>query len=449
MQVIIFRNRFYIFVAVICVLGIAFFSLSSYSSPASKYNNVIKITKQDINADSNVKSPGLNKKIDHKLDGINSKVQKHNQKAMAANGTKLARVSYDVHIFYYAWYGNPKNDQKYIHWNHEYIKHWDDTVAKQYSKYSGRHSPPGDIGANFYPALGPYSSWNKEVIRNHMKQIEVSGAGVLAVSWYPPGKADPEGKPSDTAILPIMLAADEFNLKVAFHIEPYKGRTASSVRNDIKYIIETYSQYPSFYKRRWKGQLLPLFYIYDSYHIDPKYWKEVLTREGKNTIRGTKLDSIVIALLVEETHTSYVTIGGFDGIYTYFAADGFTYGSRRASWSDLKKFSLQSSSIFIPSVGPGYIDTRVRPWNSQNSRNRLDGDYYNKGMDIATDLNPSIISITSFNEWHEGTQIEKAIQKEYEGFRYLDYSPRQPDYYLKLTRKWVLKFMKMKRMGSL
>ena len=30
----------------------------------------------------------------------------------------------NVHAFYYAWYGNPKYDKRYYHWNHEYLHHW-------------------------------------------------------------------------------------------------------------------------------------------------------------------------------------------------------------------------------------------------------------------------------------------------------------------------------------
>ena len=47
---------------------------------------------------------------------------------------------------------------------------------------------------------------------------------------------------------------------------------------------------------------------------------------------------------------------------------------------------------------------------------------------LATD--PTIVSVTSFNEWHEGTQIESAVKKQ----GYEDYG-NDPDFYLKLTRK--------------
>lgn len=39
--------------------------------------------------------------------------------------------------------------------------------------------------------------------------------------------------------------------------------------------------------------------------------------------------------------------------------------------------------IFIPSVGPGYDDRRIRPWNVENTRNREDGKYYQKMFEMA------------------------------------------------------------------
>ena len=50
----------------------------------------------------------------------------------------------------------------------------------------------------------------------------------------------------------------------------------------------------------------------------------------------------------------------------------------------------------------------------------------------ALNIGAEIVSITSFNEWHEGTQIEAAIQKD----GYEDYGT-DPDFYLKLTKEMV------------
>ena len=86
-------------------------------------------------------------------------------------------MNYNVHVFYYPWYGNPTVDGQYIHWNHEIVPHWRASVAEHYP--TGWHSAPDDIGAKFYPRLGPYSSRDPAVIDSHMKQIRSSGAGWL------------------------------------------------------------------------------------------------------------------------------------------------------------------------------------------------------------------------------------------------------------------------------
>ncbi|KAM9666269.1 glycoprotein endo-alpha-1,2-mannosidase isoform 2-T2 [Trichechus inunguis] len=96
----------------------------------------------------------------------------------------------------------------------------------------------------------------------------------------------------------------------------------------------------------------------------------------------------------------------------------------------------------IDNVGPGYIDTSIRPWNTHNTRNRVNGKYYETALSAALQTHPSLISVTSFNEWHEGTQIEKAVPKRTSSTVYLDYRPHKPGLYLELTRKWSEKYSK-------
>lgn len=356
-----------------------------------------------------------------------------------AEDVSLPEPNYNIHIFYYAWYGNPEYDGKYIHWNHQFLPHWNPDIAKQYKQ--GSHTPPDDIGSNFYPSLGPYSSKDPKVIDEHMREMRTAGVGVIVLSWYPPGKADNEGIPSDSLVPSLLNAAGKYRLKLTLHIEPYKGRDDQTLHDDVKYIIDTYSKHKAFYKYKTAdGRSLPMLYIYDSYHTQPNDWAQLMTPQGSHTVRNTPYDCLFLALMVEMNHRKYIDIGGFDGFYTYFATDKFTYGSTWRFWPQLKSIAEQTNSLFIPSVGPGYIDTGVRPWNNANTRLRDNGNYYRNSWKAALQTSPHIISITSFNEWHEGTQIEKAISKSSPGLLYKDYSPNGPDFYLKLTNEYAEKF---------
>uniref|UniRef100_A0A8C7NPX9 E2 ubiquitin-conjugating enzyme n=7 Tax=Clupeocephala TaxID=186625 RepID=A0A8C7NPX9_ONCMY len=145
-------------------------------------------------------------------------------------------IFYDVQIFYYLWYGTPQMDGKYIHWDHVLVPHWDPKIAPSHAK--GRHTPPEDIASSFFPELGPYSSRDPSVLESHMSQIEAAAAGVLVLSWYPPGIADNHGEPCEDLVPAVMDAAHRHSIKVAFHIQPYKGRTDLSMHDNIKYIID-------------------------------------------------------------------------------------------------------------------------------------------------------------------------------------------------------------------
>ena len=207
-----------------------------------------------------------------------------------------------VHVFYYPWYGNPEDDSVYLHWNHKYIPNWDKQDPKVYP--SGQHQPPDDIGANFYPFLGCYSSRNTATVAQHMKWIHQAGIGVLVISWYPPELSDKEGKPFDE-LFPLFLdSASIYNLKISFHIEPYEGRTPKTLRKDIEYILHKYGNHPALYKMSKfpSRKPLPVFYVYDSYLSAPSSWSSLLSLNGEESIRNSDIDGIFLGLVVELRH---------------------------------------------------------------------------------------------------------------------------------------------------
>lgn len=110
------------------------------------------------------------KTVHHSADNM----QAHDQSAKLKSGDNWT-LNYNVHMFYYPWYGNPETDGEYIHWNHRYLPHWRKEEVQKWPL--SIHVPPGDIGSNFYPALGPYSSADPAIVNKHMMQVRSSGAG--------------------------------------------------------------------------------------------------------------------------------------------------------------------------------------------------------------------------------------------------------------------------------
>ena len=99
--------------------------------------------------------------------------------------------------------------------------------------------------------------------------------------------------------------------------------------------------------------------------------------------------------------------------------------------------------LCAPSVGPGYVarradgDPRVKP--------RRNGRTYDSMWAAAIRAHPDVVTITSYNEWHEGTQIEPAAPSgRHGGYRYASYDGAfglhgiaAERAYLDRTRYWV------------
>ena len=107
--------------------------------------------------------------------------------------------------------------------------------------------------------------------------------------------------------------------------------------------------------------------------------------------------------------------GGFDGVYTY---DIVTYGG--GSFARLCAAAHAHGLLCAPSVGPGYdarrgsLDPVVKP--------RRGGATYDAMWRAAIASGADRVTITSYNEWHEGTQIEPAAPPRRRGlYRYGSY----------------------------
>ncbi|WP_327350952.1 ThuA domain-containing protein [Streptomyces sp. NBC_01304] len=313
----------------------------------------------------------------------------------------------DVHLFYYPWYGSPATSGSWRHWA------------------QGGHTPPEDIGADLYPALGPYDSGDHEgAVAQHMKWVARSGAGVLVYSWWGRGGYE------DTLAKGVLDAAEREGIKVAWHIEPYQGRTAQSVADDVTYLNERYGSHPAFYRSAAHGNK-PAFYVFESLKITD--WAPLDQVTGSNIVLAQTTDTTKIA--------------HFSGLYTY---DGIA-GATAPGWKQAGDYARAHDLIWAPSVAPGYIDDRAVPGNTTPTLGRDNGAAYDKqwsnALAPAIGGSPTWVSVTSFNEWHEGSSIEPADSTPPAGHDYQTFDgaygttgEAAETAYLDRTAYWVKRF---------
>lgn len=348
-----------------------------------------------------------------------------------------------VHAAFYLWYGNVEVDGRWMHWNHKVLPHWDKRVDAQHPKFDWR--PPLDPHSPFMPLRGTYSSKDNATMRAQFQELAAAGVNSAMCSWW--GRRDWDGKRDDAfsgantdELMPAVLEAAQLaGTAVSFHVEPYGGRTPKTFLDDLRYIHDRYGDHPAVWREPPRN--LPLFWMYDvsAQHSrrDVQAWRKAL-----DSVRGTPLDGVFLCLWIGgEGDEDFVEQGGFDGAYTYFGATGFTPGSTPSNWAKIKASLEQRGKLFVPAVGPGYDDKRIRPWNAHNIRRREGGAYYDRMWTAAVASRPHAVSVTSYNEWGEGTQIEAAAPHTPPGQQPLqDYGADGPDFYLRKTREWSDKF---------
>ena len=270
--------------------------------------------------------------------------------AFTCVGVPAARAG-RVAIFYYPWYGTPASDGDWQHWN------------------QNGHQPPGDVYSRYYPAGGPYSSDKPSVVRRQMREIAAAGVDEVVVSWWGTGSLE------DRRLPLVLAAARRDGLEPAIHLEPYEGRSPASVVLDLEYLA-----------------ILGIrdVYVYHPRDLAASDWLAVRAQApaGLRVFAGTEL-------------VGFAAAGAFDGFYTYDFVD---FGG--AKFVRLCNQARAMHLLCAPSVGPGYDG--LRAGETSTSTGRRDGATYDHLWEAALVAQPDVVTITSYNEWGEGTQIEAA-----------------------------------------
>lgn len=256
----------------------------------------------------------------------------------------------------------------------------------------------------FWPLLGTYVPDNR-TLRLHFKNIQLTGANVLIVTWSP--------LTEEQLLRHLFDLAQNFNIQITIEIDSYPNRTISSIFNDIHYFYKEFSDHQSFYRVfvTSKNAYLPMFYIKDVGSHTSNEWKKLLTPNGEISLRSTLHDAVFIGHISTKKDVSLIRVANFNGFYSRLVSNGATYASTWKYWSDLKKTADKFHLVFICTVGPGYDENSKRPKIASRRRHRTNGQYYGVAWRSAIAIGAQFINIASYNDWATGTQIEEAIPR--------------------------------------
>ncbi|MGH2460079.1 MAG: hypothetical protein ACRDIY_14585 [Chloroflexota bacterium] len=298
-------------------------------------------------------------------------------------------------IHYYPWYaGTPS----YRHWN---------------GGDPNRDDPWDNLAAASYPALGPYDSMDPlGTIDQHLAWLKSAGIDVLILSWWGQGSYE------DVAAGAVMSRVAARGLKACFQIEPYAGRTPWSTVDDIASLYARYGTDPAFFRvvrptingpsRQPRG----LFFVYEP---SGQGWSSAI-----GSLRGTSADAII---LVRTDDSKLFADADVRGQIGWTGADGlYNYGYYDASTTYNVALPRSPDYLLIFAACPGFDNSRVSGVTNPTIVPRSSGHSYDASWSWLAVQKPEGVAVVSFNEWHEGTQIEPATPHQCAGYTYLDYT---------------------------
>ncbi|MBI3179113.1 MAG: hypothetical protein HYZ27_05590 [Deltaproteobacteria bacterium] len=305
-----------------------------------------------------------------------------------------------VLAFYYGWYGTPEHSGGWRHWN------------------DAGHDPENilagglrDIAAAHYPQYGVYDSLHPALIDRHLADAEAAGLTGLVVSWWGPAGFE------DRALEALLdrIEARASPLKVAVYYEQVPDHDPARAIIEIAYLREHYFARSSYLRSGgapvllvYGRAILPgVFCLFEacSDEVPPQIdWGGILKASRAGGPISAWGDVISQDFFPE--HARILADMGFTGVHAYNPHVEVSLGlDMQEVYDDLVASARHAGASVALTLIPGYDDTALtRPFTSQIAR---DGTaLYERLWDAALRAAPDLYLVTTFNEWHEGTEIE-------------------------------------------
>jgi hypothetical protein len=318
--------------------------------------------------------------------------------AMAQAAVGATKVPHEVLAFYYTWYGAPNEQGHALHWNR--------VDASKHEISDSTH----------YPALGAYDSRDAAVIDRQIDEAKAHGLTGFIATWWGQGKYE------DKAFSVVLAEAEAKNFKVTVYWETAPGNGQAQIDqavNDLVYLVSHYGRSKAFLKV--KGR--PVIFVYG------RVMGQVPTASWPAIVKAAHAGAGEF-LLIADGYTEG-DAAFFDGVHEYNncgAVKGKSPEALRAwaagHYANAVSLARRHNRISCVTVIPGYDDTKIRKPGLKAERQ--DGEVYRVLWEEAIKAKPDWVLITSWNEWHEGSEIEPSLE--------------YGDKYLSLTQEYGRRF---------
>ncbi len=285
-----------------------------------------------------------------------------------------ASLHHHVLAFYYGWYANLEVSGRWAHWPE---------------------------GTAHEPQLGRYDSHDPKVIEKHFSQAKSAGITGLIVSWWRPGDFQDQGMPL------LLAAAEQAGLKITIYYEAAKPRrspTPQATADDLVDILTRYGNHPAWLR----AGNTPVVFVYTRAlnELQLGGWTSVLSQVKRRYAGGLCLVGDQISAAASKV---------FDGIHSYNPTNEIANMNvdQIRSWARAtypKWVATAGPGISCVTVIPGYDDTKLNRRGPRPTTDRHGGETYRVLWQEAIAARPDWILITSWNEWHEGSEIEPSME---------------------------------------
>lgn len=287
--------------------------------------------------------------------------------------------------FYYGWWGNPQVGGKWVHWQRV------DSASRRIENSTD------------FPSSGPYDSHDPAVVDRQMAEARAAGVTGLIASWWGEGSFEDRG-------MPLLLdAASRHGLTATAYYEKIAGEDAASRKvaaiADLNYLLKQYASHTAWMRAEGK----PVLFVYSRalHQLSPAE-VAVCHHAGRHDNPGG------VTLVADALDPKYVA--AFDGANAY----NITGQTQHKTPPEIREWAHSAYPKMVAAAGPGKISTVTVIPGYDDSKlgrpaprpvtDRWEGETYRVLWEEAVAAAPDYVLITSWNEWHEGSEIEPSVE---------------------------------------